>query len=57
MVSLVKNGRASKKVYNERYDECNKCDRLTFGKRCLECGCYMQIKAKIKSVKCPLGKW
>lgn len=37
---------------------CTDCDRLfepTF--TCKECGCFMKVKTKLKSAKCPLGKW
>lgn len=38
---------------------CGECPKLS-GKgnfRCLECGCYMKVKAKLRSQKCPLKKW
>ena len=25
--------------------------------RCKKCGCFLKIKAKIKSMKCPIDKW
>jgi hypothetical protein len=42
----------------ERLEICKNCPRLfkpTY--TCRECGCFMQIKARIPSQKCPLGKW
>jgi hypothetical protein len=24
---------------------------------CKECGCFMKVKTKIPTAKCPLGKW
>ncbi len=43
---------------SERLEICKNCPRLfkpTY--TCRECGCFMQIKARIPSQKCPLGKW
>jgi hypothetical protein len=35
---------------------CETCASLRDG-RCVECGCYMTIKAHLASMNCPLGKW
>lgn len=46
------------KVYEERIAVCKSCDRCdTVQKRCLECGCYLLVKARLSSEFCPLGKW
>lgn len=39
-----------------RLQVCETCPSLR-GDRCVECGCYMLIKAHIASTTCPLGKW
>lgn len=36
---------------------CDICDDMRSDGRCSKCGCYMQIKAKWDSAKCPVGKW
>ena len=42
----------------ERFNICQACDRWKASTRqCKECGCFMDIKTKIKGSKCPLGKW
>jgi len=44
----------------QRIEICNRCEKqwIKFTtKICGECGCIIQIKASIKSFKCPLGKW
>ena len=33
-----------------------RCDRL-LGINCLECGCFVHIKATFKRFRCPLNKW
>ena len=35
---------------------CETCPSLR-GDRCVECGCYMTIKAHLAAMQCPLGKW
>jgi rRNA maturation endonuclease Nob1 len=47
-----------KLVSDSRLNECINCDRLFKATHtCKECGCFMKIKTKINTSKCPLGKW
>lgn len=39
-----------------RLQVCRTCPSLR-GDRCVECGCYMMIKAHVASTTCPLDKW
>ena len=41
-----------------RYDICQACKHFN-GKhnRCMECGCYLNVKTKFKSEECPIKKW
>ena len=39
-----------------RLHVCEACPSLR-GDRCIECGCYMTIKAHLAAMHCPLGKW
>jgi len=39
-----------------RLDVCATCPSFRDG-RCVECGCYMTIKAHLASMQCPLEKW
>lgn len=42
----------------ERYQVCQKCDRFwPVVKGCSECYCFMPLKTRIQSMRCPLGKW
>lgn len=42
----------------QRLSICESCDRFKRENRtCLECGCYMDIKASWASEECPLKKW
>lgn len=41
-----------------RMDICRECPSLkTALNLCSECGCFMNIKVRIASASCPLGKW
>jgi len=42
----------------ERLAVCKECPEL-FGplNNCRQCGCFMNIKVRIYSSTCPLGKW
>lgn len=48
----------SKERYKERMIVCLKCDSYepTF-KKCKECGCFLILKAAMKTTQCPLDKW
>ena len=35
---------------------CQACPSLR-GDRCLECGCYVTVKAHVATMRCPLAKW
>jgi hypothetical protein len=47
---------ASQQQIKERISICNDCDWF-FEKRCLKCGCFISVKSKLASAKCPLDKW
>lgn len=39
-----------------RAKHCNEClEKNTF--TCGECGCFLQLKLRVKDEECPLGKW
>ena len=42
--------------YAARLAACEACDRRR-GRRCLECGCRIDMKARGRAFRCPLGKW
>lgn len=39
-----------------RFEVCASCPSLR-DDRCVECGCFMNIKAHLASMECPLKKW
>ncbi len=48
----------SKKYYEIRMSICKSCENLIpFMNRCKLCGCFMDIKTKIKDAVCPENKW
>jgi recombinational DNA repair protein RecR len=48
---------AAKETVKTRMDICNECPHLTKKKRCKECGCFMNVKAKLSLTRCPIGRW
>jgi len=54
----------AKSMYKKRLEICSgdndylPCERFDpVLSRCLECGCFIKIKARLKSMTCPLKKW
>jgi hypothetical protein len=41
---------------NRRLDICQGCENFKEG-RCMLCGCFMKLKAKLSTGSCPVGKW
>lgn len=51
---------ANNELFTQRINICEKCDyfsRATLAPRCLECGCFLDAKARLKDSECPIGKW
>lgn len=38
-------------VYKHRINQCKNCDNLISG-MCLKCGCYVEIRARLKDKNC-----
>lgn len=43
-------------LYENRLEKCNECRYLEYGTTCLQCGCVVQIKAKLADSSCPYPK-
>jgi hypothetical protein len=42
----------------ERYVICINCPEIIKAtNQCKQCGCFMNLKVKLKRAECPLGKW
>lgn len=49
---------AADEIQKNRYSICEQCPRfLKVTKQCKECGCFMNLKVKLKEAVCPLSKW
>jgi hypothetical protein len=46
----------SDEVYQFRLLQCRDCKYLESGTTCLQCGCFVQIRAKLAEEGCPLSK-
>jgi hypothetical protein len=50
--------RLSKGEAEERMKICASCEEyIKEENRCNLCGCYMRVKTRIATEKCPIGKW
>ena len=48
--------RTEEQLYEKRLLLCKACEKLIEG-TCLSCGCYVELRAAVKSSHCPLEKW
>jgi len=46
----------SSEVYEFKLLQCKNCEYLEFGTTCRQCGCIVQIRAKLKDARCPMSK-
>jgi len=50
--------RSSDEEAEKRISICQGCPRFVKATtQCLECGCIMKLKTKLKQASCPIGKW
>lgn len=53
-----KSERATDELAHERLEICKACpDVIPVVNQCKRCGCFMDLKTKLKISKCPIGKW
>ena len=60
LMQIAKGGQAfaEKHTVDMRMGECLKCDFLIPAQsRCSKCGCFMNVKTRLQTSKCPIGKW
>lgn len=50
--TLNPNDLVDEKVYENRIGYCKNCDFLISG-MCRKCGCYVEVRARLKSQNCP----
>lgn len=49
---------ASQELFDERMEICYGCDKYDSEQnRCVECGCFLDMKARFILDSCPLKKW
>tara|TARA_R100001594_G_C3985928_1_gene251248 strand:+ start:481 stop:849 length:369 start_codon:yes stop_codon:yes gene_type:complete len=45
-------------IIDKRWSECEKCEFLFKPTgNCKKCGCFMKVKTKVATARCPIGKW
>lgn len=52
LASLDKALLADDSVFEKRIANCTECDNLISG-MCLKCGCYVEVRARLKDGDCP----
>lgn len=50
--TLDKNNLVSEAEYTDRIEKCKNCDNLISG-MCRKCGCYVEVRARLKCSECP----
>lgn len=50
--TLDKSDLVSEKMYNQRISCCKNCNYLISG-MCRKCGCYIEVRARLKEKNCP----
>lgn len=50
--TLDKYNLVSEAEYTDRIEKCKNCDNLISG-MCRKCGCYVEVRARLKSSECP----
>ena len=48
---------APKETAEARLAICLQCPHLSPLNRCLKCGCFLKAKTRLRTEKCPVGKW
>ena len=43
-------------IIDKRWDICMGCEFLNNNK-CDKCGCFMKVKTRVATARCPIGKW
>ncbi|MGN1148983.1 MAG: DUF6171 family protein [Lachnospiraceae bacterium] len=56
ILKLEKTARTEEEQYRKRLEACKACDRLTEG-TCQACGCYVELRAAVKTSHCPYKHW
>ena len=50
--SLGKEKLVDNNIYEKRISHCKECDNLLSG-MCVKCGCYVEVRARLKDSDCP----
>ena len=53
---IEEDSKADKAVYEDRLAVCKECKYLADG-MCRACGCFVELRAAIKTNVCSYGKW
>lgn len=54
--NLPPDRRVAESSYEARLSLCRACPHLNIG-TCMQCGCYVEVRAAQKGLRCPMGSW
>jgi hypothetical protein len=50
--------RALEDVRKQRLEICKSCEHfIKITHQCTKCGCFMDLKTKLRTATCPINKW
>ena len=45
-------------IIDKRFSMCQDCEHfINITSQCKKCGCFMKVKTKLATSRCPVGKW
>ena len=45
-------------IIDKRFSMCQDCEHfIKPTSQCKKCGCFMKVKTKVATARCPIGKW
>lgn len=53
---LSEDVRTTDTQFEARLDQCRACRHLQ-NATCMQCGCYVEIRAAKRDIHCPMGNW
>lgn len=50
--------RSEEDLQKHRFEICKTCEHfIKLSNQCKKCGCFMNLKTKLKDATCPIQKW
>lgn len=56
IIGMDEDIKADTTLYQKRLSVCRECEKLFQG-TCFACGCYVELRAAVRTSRCPEKKW